>query len=88
MSGEAITGGADRRGPSGAGEGFGEPRPARVPRPTAWPMLCAAAVALVFFGVSSSAVVAAVGGLAFLVTLAGWIRELLHERRVERNDRG
>ncbi len=64
-------------------DAWGEPRPAHVPRPTAWPMLCAAAVVLLFFSLASSPVVAVVGGLVFAVTLAGWIGELLHERSVE-----
>ncbi len=85
MSGPPVTPPGARDAPERAADGWSEPRPAHVPRPTAWPMLCAAAVALLFFGVSSSPVVAAVGGLAFLVTLAGWIRELLHERRVARD---
>ncbi len=67
--------------------GWSAPRPARIPRPTAWPALTAAAVVLLLWSLSTSPVVGGVGAVVFLVTLGGWIRELVHERRLERSER-
>jgi hypothetical protein len=57
------------------------PRPARIPRPTAWPAGLALGVALFAWGLITSPVVLGLGFALFAVSLAGWIGEMRHEHR-------
>jgi hypothetical protein len=59
--------------------GWAWARPAVVPRPTYFPAGTAFGVALVFWGIVTSPVVAGAGGLALVVSLVGWIGEIRHE---------
>src|SRR5262245_8614049 len=48
-----------------------------VPAPTAWPMVLAFGLALVFAGLATSAAVSVVGALAALAGAVGWFRAVL-----------
>ena len=61
-------------------EGWNAPKPDVIPRPTSWPAAFALGIALVAWGLIASPVLLGVGGLVFVVSLAGWIGEIRHER--------
>ncbi len=65
-----------RRGPTEGG--------IDVPRPTAWPMVFALGLALLFSGLVTNAVVSAVGGGLFVAGAVGWWFEVLPRERHER----
>ncbi len=54
--------------------------PEHLPRPTFWPAGLALGITFVFWGLISSWVVGAVGWALAATSLAGWVRELRHER--------
>jgi hypothetical protein len=57
------------------------PNTIAMPAPTAWPMVLAAAIALIFCGLVTNGYVSLVGGVLVLVAAVGWWREVLpHER--------
>lgn len=47
-----------------------------MPRPTAWPMVLAASVFLLFAGLVTSLVFSGLGIVLFVIALAGWVHEL------------
>ncbi len=51
-----------------------------MPRPTAWPIVIAAAVALLALGVATSLVFCILGGVLLVLSLIGWIVQLLPGR--------
>jgi hypothetical protein len=53
------------------------PGTVEVPAPTAWPLVLAFGVALVFAGLATSAAVSLVGGVAALMGAIGWFRAVL-----------
>jgi hypothetical protein len=55
--------------------------PDRSPRPTFFPAGLALGVAFILWGLVTSVVVPAIGVAIFITALAGWIREIRHERR-------
>jgi hypothetical protein len=59
--------------------GWSAPKPAVIPRPTAWPSALALAIALVGWGLLVSPVLLAIGLVVFTVALGGWIGEIRHE---------
>jgi hypothetical protein len=59
--------------------GWSVPKPARIPKPTAWPAALALAIALVGWGLITSAVLLAIGAALFVVALGGWIGDIRHE---------
>ena len=50
-----------------------------LPGPTIWPIVCAAGITLLAFGVVTSLVFSLAGLLVTARALAGWIEELRHE---------
>lgn len=52
-----------------------------LPRPTFWPAGLALAITFFFWGVIASKVVLVVGIGLFAASLAGWIRDIRHERK-------
>jgi hypothetical protein len=57
------------------------PKSVDLPAPTAWPMVLAFGVTLLFAGLVTSFAVSAVGGVLLLAAAVGWFREVLpHER--------
>jgi hypothetical protein len=60
------------------------PKTIETPAPTAWPMLLAAAIALVFSGLVTSGYLSVVGGVLIVISAVGWWREVLpHEHEHE-----
>ena len=60
------------------------PKTIAAPAPTAWPMLLAAAITLVFSGLVTSGYLSVVGGVLVLISAVGWWREVLpHEHEHE-----
>lgn len=53
------------------------PQTIQLPAPTAWPLVFALGVALIFAGLMSSVYVSIAGGLVLLVAAVGWWREVL-----------
>src|ERR1700755_941869 len=61
------------------------PRAIDVPAPTAWPLILAVGVTLLFAGLVTSVSVSALGGVLSLVGSIGWFREVFpheHEEQV------
>ncbi|HTY42834.1 MAG TPA: hypothetical protein VMH79_13245 [Thermoanaerobaculia bacterium] len=59
----------------------GRPKSVDLPRPTAWPMVMAFGIALLFAGLVTNYAVSAVGAALLLSGAVGWFREVLpHER--------
>lgn len=50
-----------------------------LPAPSIWPAAAGLGIALGFFGIVTSLFVGLVGILVFVVAVAGWIGELVHE---------
>ena len=59
--------------------GWSRPRPAVIPRPTYWPAGMALGVTFLLWSVVSSPVILAAGALLVVVSLIGWIGEIVHE---------
>jgi len=59
--------------------GWNRPRPDHIPRPTYWPAAMALGITLLLWGIVTSPVLIAAGGLAFAVSLGGWIGEMRHD---------
>ena len=59
-------------------EGWGTPKPAVIPPPTAWPSALALAIVLVAWGLLTSLTMLGAGVILFAVSLAGWIGDLRH----------
>jgi hypothetical protein len=60
--------------------GWNIARPEKLPEPCIWPATLALGITLLVWGLVTSLIITAVGGLLFAVALAGWIRDLRHER--------
>jgi hypothetical protein len=50
-----------------------------LPQPTYWPAALAFAVTLLAWGIATTYVISAIGALFLLVSLLGWIGDLLHD---------
>lgn len=60
--------------------GWQAPLPARVPQPTAWPMVLAFGTTLLAWGIVTSWIIAGVGLVLFACGVGGWIAEMRHEQ--------
>jgi hypothetical protein len=67
--------------PSPERAGFIPLHPEALPRPTFWPATLAFSVTFLLWGIVSSPLITGVGGLLFLLSLAGWIGDIRHETR-------
>jgi hypothetical protein len=56
-------------------------RPEKIPHPSLHPPAVALGVTLLVWGLISSPIVSAFGVVLFAVALAGWIKEIRHERK-------
>ena len=63
--------------------GWNQPRPEKLPEPTAWPVALALGVTFILWGFVSSLIVSGVGVALFATAMAGWVREIRHEREQE-----
>jgi len=59
--------------------GWTVPHPEELPKPTFWPASLAFAVTFLLWGVVTSPIITAVGGILLVVSLAGWIGDIRHE---------
>ncbi len=56
-------------------------KPEVIPQPTIWPASLALSATLGLWGLASSLIISLVGVGLFVVSLAGWIRDIRYERR-------
>jgi len=54
--------------------------PEPLPEPTIWPAALALGITFLVWGFVTSLIITGAGGLLFAVALAGWIRDIRHER--------
>ena len=54
--------------------------PAKLPEPSIWPVTLAVAITFLVWGLVTSLIITGVGGILFVVALAGWIRDIRYER--------
>src|ERR1700686_2306020 len=59
------------------------PGTVNLPAPTAWPIVLAFGVTLLFAGLLTSASVSILGGILFVTGCAGWFREVLPQEKEE-----
>jgi hypothetical protein len=55
-------------------------QPQKLPAPTIWPAALALGITFLVWGLVTSLVITGVGVLLFAIALAGWIRDIRHER--------
>jgi hypothetical protein len=67
--------------PESASPDWNTPRPEVLPLPTWWPAATAFGLTLVGWGLISSLLILGIGMIVFLISLAGWIGDIRHERR-------
>ncbi len=63
-----------------ASAGWSTPRPEVLPRPTYAPAGLAFGAVFLLWGILTSYIVSIVGLVIFIISLAAWIGEILHER--------
>ncbi len=61
--------------------GWHIPEPEHLPEPTYWPATMALGATLLLWGIVTSFIISLVGLALFGLSLAGWIREIIHENR-------
>jgi hypothetical protein len=54
--------------------------PVKLPEPSVWPATLALAITFLVWGLVTSLIITGVGLALFAVALAGWIRDIRHER--------
>ncbi len=62
---------------------WSEARPAVLPQPTYWPAALALANMLLLWGLLTSWIISVVGLALFILSLCGWIREIVREHAKE-----
>jgi hypothetical protein len=62
-------------------KGWNTAKPEHIPRPTPWPAAMALGITFFAWGLVTSPVVLGMGLVLFIISLAGWIGEIRHERR-------
>lgn len=63
--------------------GWSEPQPAKLPKPTYWPATLALGNVLIAWGLVTTEVISVVGAVLFSIAAAGWLRDLVEQRREE-----
>lgn len=63
--------------------GWSRPKPKTLPRPTYWPVVMALGIIFIAWGVVTTWIIASVGAVLFVISLAGWIGEIRNEQREE-----
>lgn len=59
--------------------GWSRPKPEIIPRATYWPILFAGGVSFVFWGLISDIWIFGAGLILFIMSMIGWINDLLNE---------
>ena len=65
--------------PSADRSDWTDAKPDSVPRPTCWPPVLAFGITFLFWGIVTSWTISAVGFIVLVVSLVGWIKEIVHE---------
>ncbi len=60
--------------------GWKTARPEKLSEPCIWPAALALGITLLLWGLVTSLIITGVGGILFVVALAGWIRDIRYER--------
>jgi hypothetical protein len=58
-------------------------KPEMIPRPTYWPFIMAVSLLFIGWGLIETWIISVAGAIGFFIALAGWIKELLYERRTD-----
>jgi hypothetical protein len=67
--------------PACAPSAWNAPKPDVLAKPTWWPAALAFGITLIAWGLITSAIVLAMGLVVVIVSLAGWIGDICHERK-------
>jgi len=67
--------------PPGTRDAWNVPSPATLPNPSVWPVVVAFGACLLAWGIVTSWIISAVGLVAFVAGIAGWIVEMRDEQR-------
>lgn len=62
-------------------QGWVLPKPEHIPLPTYWPVVMAAGITFLAFGVVTSLIISGVGVFLFIIALVGWIGDIRNEQR-------
>ena len=54
--------------------------PKKLPEPTVWPAMLALAITFLVWGLVTSLIITGIGLVLFVISMAGWIRDIRHER--------
>ena len=60
--------------------GWSVPQPETLPEPCVWPVTLALGITFLVWGLVTSLIITGVGVALFAVAMAGWIRDIRHER--------
>jgi hypothetical protein len=60
--------------------GWNTARPEQLPEPCIWPATLALGITFLVWGLVTSLIITGMGIMLFAVALAGWIRDVRHER--------
>jgi hypothetical protein len=60
--------------------GWSVPRPEELSEPCVWPVTLALGITLLVWGLVTSLIISGVGVALFAGAMAGWIRDIRHER--------
>ena len=66
---------------SPSSEGWSQPEGVHIPEPTYMPVVMAAGMVCMFWGIETTPLLSLVGGVLFVISIWGWIGELRHEHR-------
>ncbi len=55
--------------------------PKKLPEPTVWPAMLALAITFLVWGLVTSLIITGIGLALFATAMAGWIRDIRHERK-------
>jgi hypothetical protein len=53
----------------------------KLPEPTVWPAMLALAITFLVWGLVTSLIITGIGLVLFVISMAGWIRDIRHERK-------
>jgi hypothetical protein len=60
--------------------GWNVPKPEKLPEPSIWPAALALGITFLVWGMVTTLLITGVGAAVFAVAIAGWIRDIRHER--------
>jgi hypothetical protein len=69
-----------KRAPVELRPGWNVPQPKELPEPSAWPAALALGITFLLWGLVTTLIITGMGVALFALALAGWIRDIRHER--------